>query len=433
MGLLDDEYRGAKQQASPGLLDQIGGYLGAGLSRANDWVRTGLAINPADLQRLGTDMAANAVSQNAAVGAGNVAVHKRLSGQEPTPEEWEAMHNSPVGGFGTDAGGGGGAFAAMFAGAKSATANRALLQQAKNAIAGGADPEAVRQATGWVRGLDGEWKYEISDHLADFKVDPKTGKVKLHHPELRRAYPDLVDNLDVRFFHGNPGDQARYYPQDGRIELNAALPPAAQKSALLHELQHPIQEIEGFSPGASPQHVGILALERAERDLLRKQYTATVNEFNEKFEKFKADRMAADPKRYKRLGDKHIREIFENQPDTADLFRRYDHARNGLGWIDTPDGIKFRAHQAYERAMGEAEAREVQLRMDMTPDQRKADAPYKHGRAVVPRRLIDMRLLQPEDPQPLSGLLSQVLGPSPEAKGTLASLLGVGLFSKDAE
>lgn len=434
MGLLDDEYRGLKPAASPGLLDQIGGYLGAGLTRANDWVRTGLQLpGPQDLQRLGTDMVGNAQQQNAAIGAGTVAPGRMLNSQEPTPQELAAMDASPIGGFGTGEGGGG-AFAGTFAGIASKTANRALLMQAKNAIAGGADPEAVRKATGWMRGLDGEWKYEISDHLLDVKVDPKTSKVRIHHPDLRRAYPDLMDKIKVEWFNDTLDKRGRYDPDKHIMYLNKNLKPDEWSDVVVHELQHPIQDIEGFSPGASPTHPGILAFSRAERDLLRKQHIKTLDEFDSAFQKFKAERIAANPKRYGRLTDKHILEIFENQPDTAGLFRRYEQARDELGWMDTPMGAKDYAHKAYERAMGEAEAREVQLREKMTPDERRDTAPYQHYDAIPPHRLIDMRLLQEPDSGPaLQGLLDRALGASPEAKGTLASLLGLGLFSKDAE
>lgn len=323
----------------------------------------------------------------------------------------------------------------IFGGAKSKTANPAALQQAKSLIAGGADPEAVRQQTGWTRGFDGEWKYEISDHRAEVKVNPKTGNPELYHPELRRAYPDLMEKTRVKLFHGPEGNLARVDPVTHEIGINASLPPARWTDALLHEMQHSVQDLEGFSTGAAPSHPGILAFSQAERDLLRKQHLATMDQYAAAFDAWKADRLAENPKRFGRMKPDDLRDMFERVPGNETLARQREMAADELGWMDTPEGARWYAHQAYERAMGEAEARETQIRQRLKPAERRAIPPYRHPAAVPPHRLIDMRLLQtPDDPPPaLGGLLNRTLGPSPEAKGTLASLLGIGLLPKDAE
>ena len=56
-----------------------------------------------------------------------------------------------------------------FAGARAATADRMSLMAAQDRIDAGENAEVVRQETGWFKGVDGRWRFEISDNEA--KVD----------------------------------------------------------------------------------------------------------------------------------------------------------------------------------------------------------------------------------------------------------------------
>ena len=57
-----------------------------------------------------------------------------------------------------------------FAGRESKTADKHRLDDAQAMISKGADAETVRQDTGWFKGADGKWRYEIND--ADAKLRP---------------------------------------------------------------------------------------------------------------------------------------------------------------------------------------------------------------------------------------------------------------------
>ena len=59
----------------------------------------------------------------------------------------------------------------QFAGPQSETADIHALANAKDMIARGMDAEAVRRETGWFRGPDMKWRYEITDEDARFVVD----------------------------------------------------------------------------------------------------------------------------------------------------------------------------------------------------------------------------------------------------------------------
>jgi len=56
-----------------------------------------------------------------------------------------------------------------FAGQQAATADQHTLTTAQERIASGEDAEAVRQDTGWHKGADGKWRFEISDADAKLK------------------------------------------------------------------------------------------------------------------------------------------------------------------------------------------------------------------------------------------------------------------------
>lgn len=82
-----------------------------------------------------------------------------------TPEEFFNQHLLKV----VSKGDGGEAFN-QFAGQNAQTADLTALDKAKQRIAAGEDAEAVRKDTGWHTGVDGKWRFEISD--ADAKLTP---------------------------------------------------------------------------------------------------------------------------------------------------------------------------------------------------------------------------------------------------------------------
>lgn len=75
-----------------------------------------------------------------------------------------------------------------FAGPNAATANSMALATAKNRIAAGDDAESVRQATGWHKGVEGKWRFEIND--ADAALLPAIKSLKLGGSEAK-----LIDSV----------------------------------------------------------------------------------------------------------------------------------------------------------------------------------------------------------------------------------------------
>ena len=65
-----------------------------------------------------------------------------------------------------------------YAGEGARTANNSLLKKAKSMLKSGTTSEDVRKATGWFKGYDGKWRFEIDDsvavwHLDTARPDPK--------------------------------------------------------------------------------------------------------------------------------------------------------------------------------------------------------------------------------------------------------------------
>ena len=136
-----------------------------------------------------------------------------------------------------------------FAGEKAITANVGKLDQAKAMLEKGADEVEIWQKTGWFKDKDGAWKFEIGDSKArlnpNFKSGGKLGEL-LEHEELFKAYPELKD-IKIKKISDEGGEKLGYYdPNKKEIAINNI----GDKSTLMHEVQHAIQEIEGFAKGS---------------------------------------------------------------------------------------------------------------------------------------------------------------------------------------
>ena len=124
----------------------------------------------------------------------------------------------------------------------------------KDGLGSSADLEAqakIWQKTGWFKDKDGAWKFEIGDNDAKL-ISKESGKLDeiLDFNELYKAYPKLKDT-NISFVNLEKGTSG-YTKNDGSITINSSLDDASIKSTLLHEVQHKIQEIEGFSKGSNP-------------------------------------------------------------------------------------------------------------------------------------------------------------------------------------
>ncbi len=164
----------------------------------------------------------------------------------------------------------GGGVRGSFVGESAATANNLSLRLAKKKIDGGADAEQVRQQTGWFKGSDKKWRFEINDadaSLMNLRMEDGRALVAtslddiLDHPSLFAAYPGLAD-IDVQItIKPDAATSGKYKDGYAKGRSHSGNPPEIIVSAktekdalstLLHEIQHGIQSVEGFATGGNP-------------------------------------------------------------------------------------------------------------------------------------------------------------------------------------
>lgn len=166
----------------------------------------------------------------------------------------------------------------VLGGAEEAKLIRADYDAAQRMEEAGESPETIRVATGWERNpYDNEWRYLQPDDLAyetqlleqliaDFDVAKDfnemafdtDGAVELQdimgHPELYQIYPSArFIKVFVKKSKPTSGLQGSFNPENKTITLyTGAKDPLG---TLLHEVQHWVQDKEGFPTGSSPETV----------------------------------------------------------------------------------------------------------------------------------------------------------------------------------
>lgn len=294
----------------------------------------------------------------------------------------------------------------------------------------------IKQATGWERGADGKWRYEVED----FEIDPKGlaqknrlwsnlswGKeydalsdklfdgVELTEEEAAR-FDELSEKAeelratyeanDVRYLDDYVKDEnlfktypelkqirveiynaptsntgATYYGSQNLIRVNEfVLDRADFRSILAHEVQHAVQSIEGFARGGNSMTY------RKYLDALKEKRDAwsMIEEFADKREELGEDASQMDV--YNALVNEYHSDGFEfgdgfipsrNAFDKGfNLWVRgydkegYEDAYNEYQSLIEKFGLGGE-NDRYNELSGEVEARNVQSRMNMTPEERR--------------------------------------------------------------
>jgi len=272
-----------------------------------------------------------------------------------------------------------------FAGIGSRTANKHALQKAQDLAAQGVNRKQIWDETGWFNDVDNKWKYEIDDSGLQAKhgVDMGIMNDTARHEKLNNAYPEMGNEMisnkyDLR-------ERGSYAPGESREHMGLFdLTPeintfgetqGRNRSVLGHELQHGVQELEGFGKGGSPEYFQEprdAALARIK--FLDQERSVAVKALDEHgaFEYGKA-----------KPGHEKEYEHFRKQ---------YDDATNEK--LKLWDESTQNPFQKYKRLSGEAEARNVQTRMDFTPEQRQAQPPWET--LDVPEEELLVRMLRGE-------------------------------------
>jgi hypothetical protein len=215
--------------------------------------------------------------------------------------------------------------------------------------------EYIRWSTGWFKSrIDGKWRYEIPLHGPAIKkireMDASGGTTTLgqilgKESYILKAHPDLI-KVGVNFddsIDGASWSKDRNRIQIGHIQF---VPP---QILFAHELQHAIQDAEGFPTGSSPEF---------EKD----------NLFRDIYNKIKAE----DPVAFAKLElAERRRDEAANAGDVEDfdywaqLFVEIVDSKLKDSGVELSDLDKI-ALQKYKRSAGEIEARNVEKREDYT-------------------------------------------------------------------
>ena len=154
----------------------------------------------------------------------------------------------------------------QFAGENAETADKVKLAEAQKMESEGKAADEIYKATGWFKGLDGKWRFEIKDNLdtIDLDVAQMAKSVPLgriyYNPDLYDAYPFLrmIQVKAVKNLSKNTWGETTY-DKDGNviIRLNKNLfgeDERESKLTLVHEIAHIIQGVEDFATGGTAKY-----------------------------------------------------------------------------------------------------------------------------------------------------------------------------------
>lgn len=327
------------------------------------------------------------------------------------------------------------------AGQKARTANSQTLQIAEQMEQEGASREEIWQETGWTRTMDGKnWRFEIDNSEAEYRGggdaqfreahadyaeyqdllqkmfegtisesemqrmeqldDIWSGEYArlrervesgnttladvLQHDSLYEAYPELRD-VKVRLESDTGSKNGSYDPRTNTITISEDKPgDSAKVGTMLHEIQHAIQQIEGWESGASPEYwaareyeSGDTASDRAQElysrilnsiDKADQNKVIRYNELDREMEAtFSADPESEAGKRYAKYEaeqDKLYEELYKNE-----WFRRLLDLQRQM---ENPQSAYY---EMYLNTAGEIEARNVSERYRMAQEERRKTAP----------------------------------------------------------
>ncbi|MGH8573314.1 MAG: LPD23 domain-containing protein, partial [Gammaproteobacteria bacterium] len=254
-----------------------------------------------------------------------------------------------------------------YLGEQAARADKSALTEAIELSRLGMPRERIRERTGWFKGRDERWRFEISDRdssLMEGWRNAKTVGEAFDHPKLYENYPALAD-IDLSF--ADLGQRnGEFHPDSGRIVVSNRLSAERVRSVLLHELQHAVQRIERFARGGSPntKAVQALALERYQQQFRRLK--ASLDGHRGMQDAWVGAVLAEGTYSDREAADQAYRKAF---PEYA------QEARKLMKQIEVLD-LDSLAYQTYKRLLGEVEARDVEERADYSDGARSLLEPY---------------------------------------------------------
>ena len=208
------------------------------------------------------------------------------------------------------------------------------------------DAKAIKMATGWERGADGKWRYEMPDAKIKDTMNVGGGQIVKRYeddmlwnggklsdvidaPELFKAYPQLKDvRIETDAIMNDMPSNGEYNSKTNTITIHAD-ELKYMNSILNHEIQHAIQDIEGFAKGGSPRLV---------RGEVKKRFDEVTKQIKQLRAEGKEDEAKA---------------LIEKNRGLYNAYQKNDD------------------YNSYKSLAGEVEARNVSARLNMTPEERR--------------------------------------------------------------
>lgn len=293
------------------------------------------------------------------------------------------------------------------------------------------DAKSIKIATGWERGADGKWRYEIPDvkyhpegdaeyekirnrqrwskeldelsdkvfegkklsdkeekrfdELAQLESEFKADYLSQEKPyltnwvendELFASYPELKQT-QIIFTDQLPERTAGYYSEkDNTIVVNTKSS-LAYESIIAHEVQHAIQRIEGFARGGSLEEIE-KDFQRAKEEVRARswafQLKETAKELGGDYNQLEVEKALI--KEYEDMN------MSDMMPDEETRIKAFNYFARGYAdrslddaikryKLDTSTGSNFNSYKEYQKLAGEVESRNVQERMYMTSEERR--------------------------------------------------------------
>ena len=208
------------------------------------------------------------------------------------------------------------------------------------------DAKVIKIATGWERGADGKWRYEMPDATIKDTMDVGGGHIVKRYeddmlwnggklskvidaPELFKAYPQLKDvRIDTDAIMNDMPSNGEYNSKTNTITIHAD-ELKYMNGILNHEIQHAIQDIEGFAKGGSPR-------------LVRGEVKKRFDEVTKQIKLLRAEGK-----------EDEVKTLIEKNRSLYNAYTKNDD------------------YNSYKSLAGEVEARNVSTRLNMTPEERR--------------------------------------------------------------
>ena len=288
------------------------------------------------------------------------------------------------------------------------------LAAAREMEKSGKDAKSIKIATGWERGADNKWRYETKDieYVSDGSArklslfDNKEWKKELdklsnkmldggilsdeenkRFDELSTKYDEVIEQLNnteklylddyvkddelfksypklkqtkIVFVDKNNGEAGSYSHKDNTItvNLNSRI---EVNSILAHEIQHAIQHMERFSTGGNYKSVLLFFEENPEVEI-----KFVVNETYKEAKNRGID-----------ITKEELYKMFTESDDVAQDIENKIIDRNNITEAELGEVYNSGVDAGYRSISGEVEARNVQSRLNMTPEERRNTLAYE--------------------------------------------------------